>query len=69
MQRCAVDSDVLTAHLRGIPQANPGIGLGDYLVAATATTEGLQLVTLNVRHFPMFAELQAPFDLPNKQSR
>lgn len=37
------------------------IGLGDYLVAATAMTEGLELATLNVRHFPMFAGLRSPF--------
>ena len=37
------------------------IGLGDYLIAATALTEGLDLVTLNVRHYPMFPELARPF--------
>ena len=40
-----------------------GIGLGDYLVAATADVEGLDLATLNVRHFPMFPGLVAPFAL------
>ena len=38
-----------------------GIGLGDYLVAATAQIEGCELATLNVRHFPMFPGLQPPF--------
>lgn len=38
-----------------------GIGLGDYLIAATALTEGLELATLNLRHYPMFAELTRPF--------
>ena len=42
-------------------QTNPGIGLGDYLIAATALLEGLDLATLNVKHFPMFAALKAPF--------
>ena len=37
------------------------IGLGDYLIAATALTEGLELATLNVRHYPMFRELERPF--------
>lgn len=41
-----------------------GIGLGDYLIAATAHTEGLELATLNVKHFPMFPDLSAPFRLP-----
>lgn len=40
------------------------IGLGDYLIAATAGTYGLELATLNVRHFPMIAGLTAPFSLP-----
>jgi predicted nucleic acid-binding protein len=38
-----------------------GIGLGDYLIAATALTEGLELATLNVRHYPMFPGLSRPF--------
>ncbi len=42
-------------------QTNPGVGLGDYLIAATALLEGLDLATLNVKHFPMFAALKAPF--------
>jgi predicted nucleic acid-binding protein len=37
------------------------IGLGDYLIAATALTEGLELATLNIRHYPMFPELARPF--------
>ena len=38
-----------------------GIGLGDYLIAATALTEGLELATLNIGHYPMFPELAHPF--------
>ena len=38
-----------------------GIGLGDYLIAATALTEGLEIATLNIRHYPMFPELARPF--------
>jgi predicted nucleic acid-binding protein len=41
--------------------SHTGIGLGDYLVAATADVKGLQLATLNVRHFPMFKDLRPPF--------
>ena len=37
------------------------IGLGDYLIAATAEVEGLDPATLNVRHFPMVKDLRAPF--------
>jgi hypothetical protein len=31
-----------------------GIGAVDYLLAATATAVGAQLVTTNVKHSPMF---------------
>jgi len=41
-------------------RSHQGIGLGD-LITATADVEGLDLATLNVRHFPMIKDLQAPF--------
>jgi predicted nucleic acid-binding protein len=40
-----------------------GISLGDYLIAGTAETLGYNLATLNVKHFPMFTHLEAPFAL------
>ena len=42
--------------------SHTGIGLGDYLIAATADVRGLQLATLNIRHFPMFKNLRPPLD-------
>lgn len=51
--------------MRTYRRSHSGIGLGDFLIAATVAVEGLQLATLNVRHFPMFPALHAPFDLPN----
>jgi len=42
-------------------RSHSGIGLGDYLIAATVLTEGLELATLNLRHYPMFPELARPF--------
>ena len=42
-------------------RSHSGIGLGDYLIAATALTAGLELATLNIRHYPMFPELARPF--------
>lgn len=51
------------AFMRSYRASHSGIGLGDYLVAATAEVLGLELATLNVRHFPMFDGLQAPFSL------
>ena len=49
--------------MRTYRRSHVGIGLGDYLIAATAEIEGCALAALNVRHFPMFAELQPPFSL------
>lgn len=43
--------------------SHSGIGLSDYLIAATADVKGYQPVTLNVKHFPMFKKLQPPFTL------
>jgi len=48
-------------YMRSFRRSHSGIGLGDYLIAATANTTGLELATLNVRHFPMFAELRPAF--------
>ncbi|MFN8103625.1 MAG: type II toxin-antitoxin system VapC family toxin [Acidimicrobiia bacterium] len=45
-------------------RTHPGIGLADYLIAATAEVAGLELATLNVKHFPMFKGLRPPFRLP-----
>lgn len=47
--------------MRRYRRSHTGIGLGDYLIAATADVKGLQLATLNVRHFPMFKNLRQPF--------
>jgi len=43
----------------------PGIrfAIADYLIAATAQLLDLPLLTRNVRHFPMFSDLQAPYSL------
>ena len=42
-------------------RSHSGIGLGDYLIAATAEVKGYRLRTLNVKHFPMFQGLGPPF--------
>jgi predicted nucleic acid-binding protein len=47
--------------MRRYRRSHTGNGLGDYLIAATADVKGLQLATLNVRHFPMFKNLRPPF--------
>ncbi|MGH3549453.1 MAG: type II toxin-antitoxin system VapC family toxin [Pseudonocardiaceae bacterium] len=45
-------------------RSHVAIGLVDYLIAATALVHGLDLATLNIKHFPMFADLQLPFPPP-----
>ncbi|ORW08197.1 type II toxin-antitoxin system VapC family toxin [Mycolicibacter longobardus] len=47
--------------MRQYRRGHNGIGLGGYLIAATADVNGLELATLNVRHFPMFPGLEPPF--------
>lgn len=44
--------------------SHTGIGTVDYLIAATALEKGLELATLNIRHFPMLPGLTPPFALP-----
>jgi predicted nucleic acid-binding protein len=44
-------------------RSHAAIGLVDYLIAATAQVHGLELVTLNTKHFPMFDDLKPPFQL------
>jgi hypothetical protein len=39
----------------------PGISLADLVVAATAEQVDGELATANVRHFPMFEDLHAPY--------
>jgi len=52
--------------MRRYRRSHNGIGLGDYLIAATADVKGQQLATLNVRHFPMFKGLRPPFAAPSE---
>ena len=42
-------------------RSHSGIGLADLIIAATAKELGAELATANVRHFPMFPNLQAPY--------
>jgi len=42
-------------------RSHPGVDVVDYVVAATAQHLGAQLFTKNIKHFPMFAGLSAPY--------
>ncbi|MCV7192778.1 type II toxin-antitoxin system VapC family toxin [Mycolicibacterium brumae] len=48
--------------MREYRRSHTGIGLGDYLIAATADINGYEPATFNVRHFPMFKNLRPPFE-------
>jgi predicted nucleic acid-binding protein len=41
--------------------SHSGIGAVDYLIAATAIVLDADLLTTNVRHFPMFTKLEPPY--------
>jgi predicted nucleic acid-binding protein len=47
--------------MRRFRRSHQGIGVVDYLIAASAQLHGMELATLNVKHFPMFDNLQPPF--------
>jgi predicted nucleic acid-binding protein len=46
---------------RRFRHSHPGVGLADYAIAATAKLSEADLWTLNLRHFPMFPELERPY--------
>ncbi len=48
-------------HLRTHRRSHPGIDIADYLIAASAEEALATLVTLNVKHFPMFKGMKAPW--------
>lgn len=43
-------------------RSHSGLGSGDLVIAATAEELGIELKTLNVKHFPMFRNLKAPYE-------
>lgn len=49
------------AYLRTYRDSHQGIDIVDYVIAATAVHFQASLVTMNVKHFPMIAELAPPW--------
>ena len=47
--------------LRTYRRSHIGIDIVDYVIAATAESTGADLMTLNVKHFPMFRRLRPAF--------
>lgn len=41
--------------------SHPGVMMGDYLIAATALESGLELMSRNVKHYPMIEGLKPPY--------
>ncbi len=54
-------ADVAAGLRRRYRASHSGIDVVDYLLAAAATHVDGALATSNVRHFPMFPELQPPY--------
>ncbi len=50
-------ADAAASYSRRYSASFSGIDLGDYVLAATADLMNARILTLNVRHFPMFPEL------------
>lgn len=48
-------------YARSYRRSNRGIDAVDYLIAATAEVTGADLMTLNVKHFPMIKDLRKAF--------
>ncbi len=46
---------------RRLRRSHGGIGIADLIIAATADQLDLPLATTNVRHYPMFRDLRAPY--------
>lgn len=46
---------------RAYHRSHPGIDTTDYLIAAATRSIGARLLTLNVRHYPMFTDLQPAY--------
>lgn len=60
----AVDEDITRTAgslARKHRESHSGIDDADYLIAATAIVCDIDLLTTNVRHFPMFEGLSAPY--------
>lgn len=47
--------------MREYRRSHDGIDAIDYAIAATAELQAKELLTLNVKHFPMFEGLEAPY--------
>lgn len=49
------------AMARRFHRSHPSVEVVDYVIAATAECHDASVWTLNLKHFPMFPELEAPY--------
>lgn len=56
-------------YVRSYRRSHSGIGVVDYLLAGTVSAVRADLVTINVRHFPMFDDLRAPYEYGAPEQR
>lgn len=64
LQRSRVDAtvaDTAGEFARHFARSHTGIDTTDYLIAAAAQSIGARLVTVNVKHYPMFEALVRPY--------
>ena len=54
-------ADLAGEFARQYGKSHSTIDIGDYLIAATAKLIDADLKTLNIKHFPMFPNLQRPY--------
>ncbi|MBK8256651.1 MAG: type II toxin-antitoxin system VapC family toxin [Polyangiaceae bacterium] len=57
-------ADAAGALARRYTKSHPTIDIVDYLLAGASRRTGAQLITLNIKHFPMFPRLQSAYSLP-----
>jgi hypothetical protein len=64
----AVDEQIArhAGNLGGAWRRSHGLATADLVIAATVEVVGGELATSNVRHFPMFAGLEAPYPAPSQ---
>jgi predicted nucleic acid-binding protein len=56
-------------YARAYRRSHSGIGVVDYLLAGTVSAVGADLVTINIRHFPMFHDLRRPYEYGPPEQR
>lgn len=54
-------AELAGAMARRFHRSHPGVEVVDYVIAATAEDHDAMVWTLNLKHFPMFPDLEAPY--------